>query len=126
MLECLSLKIILILFSHDRRRKTNCVKRNLFWKLIKKGLRSSWNPCLFHQQGLCLTLWLHIRRQGWTRWLFIQTMAISQCGNTFLHQPETHPMIMSSGLLLHSCLCYFPLDNFYIHHFGQHCRSIDM
>lgn len=111
-MNLLCVKLYTYFFFHDRQRKTNFVKRNLFWKLIKKRLRSNWKLCLLlHQQGLCLPLWRRIR-QGWTRWLYIQIMAISQCGNIFLNQPEIRPMIMSSGLLLRSCLCYCPLDGF--------------
>lgn len=105
---------IIFFLIHDRQRKMSCVKRNLFWKLIKKRLRSNWKVCLFHQQGLCLLLllWLLIK-QVLTKWLFIQTMDISQCGIIFLNQLAIRPKIMSSGLLLlNFCLRIFPLDNF--------------
>lgn len=102
--------IIFLFLIYERQRKSNSAKRNLFWKLTKKRLRSSWKLCLFHQQGLCLLLWLLIK-QGWTRWLFIQTTAISRCGNIFLIPLAIHPKIMSSGLLLLSFWCYYPLDD---------------
>lgn len=103
---------LLTALAYDRQRRMNSVKRNLYWKQIKKGWSSSWKVWQFHLLGLFQPTQqsqLHII-PGQARWQCILAIVWFQCGIIYLHRSVIHLVIMNFGPLLLRCFIKY-LDN---------------